>query len=299
MRAFAWFLGAIILAGIIAALLGYPLYELTTHFAHFAFHRVTSRIAMLLLIVELIFLCRHLGITRKQDFGFDLPWRRFLAQSVLWGAIGALTALLGAAFLLGGGWRVRDPAFVGGLLGYLRIFGIGLSSGIAVALLEETVFRGGLHTAVTRESGPWRAALLSAGLFAVLHLYAKARIQADELAWYSGFDLIARSFAPLAHPALIYDSLLSWLAIGLILSMTRILTGNIAVAVGLHAGWVLVLRMLQEATVSAQAGESIWVGRFDGLLGLWMVPWAIALGASLWLTRSHWAKHASRRPSGV
>jgi membrane protease YdiL (CAAX protease family) len=294
MRAFAWFLGAILLAGILAALLGYPVYQLTTHFAHFAFHRVTSRIAMLLLIVELIFLCRHLAIARKADFGFDLPWRRFLAQSVLWGAIGALSALIGAAFLLGGGWRVRDPAFIGGLSGYLRIFGIGLSSGIAVALLEETVFRGGLHTAVAREAGPRGAAWLTAALFAILHLYAKARIPADELAWYSGFDLIARSFAPLAHPALVYDSLLSWFAIGLILSMTRILTGNTAIAIGLHAGWVLVLRMLQEATVSAPLGDSIWVGKFDGLLGLWMLPWALALGVSLWLTRARWVPAASR-----
>jgi membrane protease YdiL (CAAX protease family) len=292
MRAFVWFLGAILLAGLLAALLGYPAYEFTTHFAQFAFHRVTSRIAMLLLIVELIFLCRHLQLNRKADFGFDLPWRRFVAQSVLWGLIGAASALIGAALLLGGGWRVRDPAFVGGLLGYVKIFLIGLSSGVAVALLEETVFRGGLHTAVARESGAWRAAFLSAALFAILHLYAKARIQADELAWYSGFDLIARSFAPLAHPALVYDSLLSWFAIGLILSMTRILTGNTAVAIGLHAGWVLVLRMLQEATMSAPLGESIWVGKFDGLLGLWMLPWAVGLGVSLWLTRDYWVKRA-------
>ncbi len=296
MRAFAWFLGAILLAGILAALLGYPIYQLTTHFAHFAFHRVTSRIAMLLLVVELVVLCRHLGVTRKADFGFDLPWRRFLAQSVLGGVIGALTALVGAALLVGGGWRVRDPAFLGGVSGYLRIFAVGLSSGVAVALLEETVFRGGLHTAVARESGPWRAAWLTAALFAILHLYAKARIPADELAWYSGFDLIARSFAPLAHPLLVYDSLLSWFAIGLILSMTRILAGNTAVAIGLHAGWVLVLRMLQEATVSAPLSESIWVGRFDGLLGLWMVPWAIGIGVSLWLTREQWVGRVSRGP---
>ncbi len=39
-----------------------------------------------------------------------------------------------------------------------------------------------------------------------------------------------------------------WLAVGLILSLTRVLTGNIAVAIGLHAGWVVVLRMLQEST---------------------------------------------------
>ncbi len=136
--------------------------------------------------------------------------------------------------------------------------------------------RGAMHTAIERESGPWTAALLTAPLFAVLHFFAKASIPAAQVNWGSGFDLLLRSFAPLGHPALVFDSFLAWLLVGLILSLTRVLTGNIAVAIGLHAGWVLVLRMLQEATGSGDApGYSIWVGRFDGLLGLWLLPWGV------------------------
>jgi len=78
------------------------------------------------------------------------------------------------------------------------------------------------------------------------------------------------------------------------LSLTRVLTGNIAVAIGLHAGWVLVLRMLQEGTGSGDApGYSIWVGRFDGLLGLWLLPWGVSIAAALWLTRAFWTPPAS------
>ena len=60
MRAFAWFVGAILLAGFLGALLAYPAYELTSSFASWAFHRVASRVAMLVLIAELVWLCRHL-----------------------------------------------------------------------------------------------------------------------------------------------------------------------------------------------------------------------------------------------
>ena len=131
------------------------------------------------------------------------------------------------------------------------------------------------------------AVLLTAPLFAVTHFFAKASIPPDQLHWSSGFDLLARSFAPLGHPALVIDSLLAWLAVGLILSFTRVLTGNIAVAIGLHAGWVFVLRILQESTGrGAAAPDSMWVGRFDGLLGYWLLPWAAAIGLALWLTRS-------------
>ena len=294
MRAFLWFLCAFLLAGIIAACIAYPAYEATTHFAHFAFHRVASRIAMLVLLAELFWLCRHLGLTAKRDFGFGLPWRRFIKQSLLFGMIGMLTAALGAAFLLGSGLRVRDPEFLVSAMSLVRIFAVGLSSGIAVALLEETVMRGALHTAIQRESGPWIAALLTAPFFALLHFFAKVRIPAEELGWHSGFDLLVRSFEPLAHFGLVFDAFLSWLVVGLILSLTRVLTGNIAAAIGLHAGWVIVLRMLQESTVSASAPRyAVWVGHFDGLLGLWLVPWGAAIAVALWLCRARWVPAAS------
>jgi membrane protease YdiL (CAAX protease family) len=267
----------------------YPAFELTTSFAHFAFHRVGSRIAMLVLLAELVWVCRHLKLFSKADYGYGLPWRVFLKRSILWGVIGMLSAAVGAAFLLLSGLRIKDPEFVPSALGYLRIFAVGLSSGVAVALIEETLMRGAMHTAIEREAGPWTAALLTAPLFAVLHLYAKVRIPTEELAWHSGFDLLIRSFAPLGDLSLVYDSLLSWLIVGLILSLTRALTGNIAIAIGLHAGWVVVLRMLQEATVRGNTPQfSLWVGRFDGLLGLWLVPWGLAVLAALWFTRARW-----------
>jgi membrane protease YdiL (CAAX protease family) len=293
MRAFAWFLGVIVLAGVIGASLAYPAYELTSTFAAWAFHRVASRIAMLVLVVELVWLCRHLQLTLKRDFGYGLPRRRFLGQSLLWGVIGIATASLGAAFLLFTHLRVVDAGFVPSAAGFVRIFLVGVGSGISVALIEETVFRGVMHTAIERESGPWTAALLTAPLFAVLHFFAKVRIPEADIGWGSGFDLLLLSFAPLGHPALVLDSFLSWLAVGLTLSLTRVLTGNIAVAVGLHAGWVVVLRMLQEATTSGSSpAYSAWVGRFDGLLGYWLLPWGAAIAAALWLTRSSWVPYA-------
>src|SRR3984957_15539708 len=293
MRAFAWFMGAILLAGLISALIAYPAYELTSTFATWAFHRVAGRVAMLVLVVELVWLCRHLNITRKRDFGYGLPWRQFLKVSFASGAIGMASAGVGAWFLISTQLRIISPSFAPTALNFARIFLIGLTSGVAVALIEETVMRGAMHTAIERESGPWTAALLTAPLFAVLHFTAKARIAPEDVGWGSGFDLLLRSFSPLSEPSLVFDSFLSWLIVGLILSLTRVLTGNIAVAIGLHAGWVVVLRMLQEGTVSGDApAYAFWVGRFDGLLGYWLVPWGVCIAAALWLSRAGWVPAA-------
>jgi membrane protease YdiL (CAAX protease family) len=293
MRAFARFLGAILIAGLIGAAIAYPAYELTSRFASWPFHRVASRIAMLVLAFTLAWACRRMRLGPKRDFGYGLPWARFLKLSLLWGTVGVATAGVGAAFLLWTHLRIGSSDFIPTGPNVARLLLTALGSGIAVALIEETVFRGLMHTAIERESGPWMAALLTAPLFAVLHFVAKVRIAPEDVGWGSGFDLLLLSFAPLGHPALVLDVFLSWLTVGLILSLTRALTGNIAVAIGLHAGWVVVLRMLQLCTVGGSSpAYSAWVSHFDGLLGLWLLPWGLSVAAALWFTRALWVPPA-------
>ena len=249
---------------------------------------------MLALALLLAALCRRLALGRR-DLGYGLPAGRFLAVAALWSLVGMATASLGAMFLLGTGLReFADPHAVASVAQWSRWLLSGLASGIAVALIEESVMRGAMHSAIARESGVWAAALLTAPLFAVLHFFAKASIPADQVTLGSGFALLSLSFAPLGHPALVADSFLAWLAVGLILSLTRVLTGNIATAIGLHAGWVVVLRVLQQSSVRGGGADySAWVGQFDGLLGYWLLPWAAAIGAGLWLTRAAWTPYAS------
>jgi hypothetical protein len=296
LRSFAWFVAIILLAGVIGAALSYPAYELTSAFAAFKFHRVASRIAMLVLLAGLIWLCRRLGLVTKRDYGFGLPWRRFVGTVLIWSVLGMATAGVGAAFLLATQLRVADPAFSASFAAILRVALASVASGIAVALLEETVFRGALHTAIARESGSWAAVLLIAPLFAVLHFFAKQSIPPQEVGWGSGFHLLAHSFAPLGHPGRVLDAFLSWLTVGLILGFTRVLTGNIAVSIGLHAGWVVVLRLLQQCTISGPGfAASVWVSTFDGLLGYWLVVWGIAIAVGLWLSRALWVPPARVR----
>jgi membrane protease YdiL (CAAX protease family) len=293
MRAFAWFVGTLVAAGFAAAAIAYPIFELTSRLAPWPFHRVTGRIAMLTAAAALVWLCRHLGLKTKRDLGYGLPRRRFVTVALLWGTIGVATAGVGAAFLFAAGLRIwTDSAALLSAAHALRLLSIALSSGIAVALIEETVMRGAMHTAIARESGQWGAALLTAPLFAILHFFAKAHIDAP--GWGSGFDLLARSFAPLGQPALVFDAFLAWMALSLVLSLTRVLTGNIAAAVGLHAGWVVVLRILQEGSARGMGpAHAMWVGRFDGLLGYWLLPWCAAIALGLWLTRGRWVPYAA------
>ena len=149
-----------------------------------------------------MWLCRHLKLTRQTRFWLRLALAPILKVSLLWGAIGIASAAVGAFFCCRRTAH-RWLQFTPGAPNFARIFLIGLSSGVAVALLEETVMRGAMHTAIERESGPWTAALLTAPLFAVLHFFAKARIAPQDVGWGSGFDLLQRSFAAWGQPALV------------------------------------------------------------------------------------------------
>ena len=292
MRAFAWFFATLLAAALAAAALACPVFELTSRVAPWPFHRVAARLAMLAAAAGLYWLCRRLGVASKRGLGYGLPWRRFLKVSLLWGALGVVTAGVGAGFLLAAHLRVPIQAALS-VSSTLHLLLVGLSSGVAVALIEETVMRGAMHTAIARESGELAAALLTAPLFAVLHFFARAHIAADQVHWTSGFELLAHSFAPLLSPALVLDAFLAWLAVGLLLSLTRVLTGNIAVSIGLHAGWVLVLRVLMDATAPGPGGAfSGWVGAFDGLLGYWILPWSAGIALALWLARAAWVPYA-------
>src|ERR1700728_982629 len=53
MRAFAWFLGVLVAAGLAAATIAYPVFELTSRIASWPFHRVYGRLAMLAAVAAL------------------------------------------------------------------------------------------------------------------------------------------------------------------------------------------------------------------------------------------------------
>ncbi len=99
MRAFAWFLGVLVAAGLAAASIAYPVFELTSRIAPWPFHRVYGRIALLAAVGALVFWCRRFGVANRRELGYGLPWRRFCAVAALFAAFGVVTASAGRRLL--------------------------------------------------------------------------------------------------------------------------------------------------------------------------------------------------------
>jgi membrane protease YdiL (CAAX protease family) len=150
--------------------------------------------------------------------------------------------------------------------------------GLVVAVIEETFFRGLMYRAIERESGFAAAAWCTALVYASIHFFARVKIPATEVAWDSGFRLLGGALANLSHPLIIIDSFVTLVLVGLLLALARRRTGAIAACIGLHMGWVWVIKAT--LAVSREVEPSAFshlVSRFDGYTGWLVAAWALLL----------------------
>lgn len=279
MRPFALFVALLVGALLVAAVLTYPAWWLVSLISIEPVHRVMHRIAMLIALVGLVVLTRRLGLANKNALGYGLPKRQFLAQLGI-GFVGGIALMVPlTALLLGLDIREVKPGFEGAWLGLIAG---GVLTGVTVACIEETFFRGVLFTAVARTSGAAAAVIAPSLLYASLHfLGGKLRVPADEVSWIHGFEVLSKLFERYAQPLTLVDSFLALAVLGMLLAIVRMRTGAIAACIGLHAAGVAFIAVLRQSTVvNRDAGYAQLVGSYDGVIGWAALIWFAVIGAA-------------------
>ncbi len=280
MKTLAYFTAAIAGTLLAAALLAYPVY-LGVHALNpdWAFHRIASRLWLVLVIAATWVLGRRLALSRA-DFGFGVPRRRFRRDALTGFVAGIVSMLPVAAMLALCGTRPLVWVGTGRLL---HLVLSGLLSGVAVSVVEETLFRGLLQGAVWREAGDSRigrtlAVVGVAVFYAALHFLARVSIPPSAVNPYSGLTLLASVGDDFLHFGRIGDSFAALTAVGILLSLTRLYTGSIALAIGLHAGWVMVMRITVGTTARPPDAPYAWLASAsDGFTGWLVFAWTAAL----------------------
>ncbi len=288
MRAILWFLAAILGTLVLAALAAWPVWQL----AHaiepdWPFHKVVSRFWQLLLLAGLVLAVRRLGLRGRDDWGYGLPRARFLRQFGAGLAIGLATMLPMSLAIGALGIRAIRPEFDAALL--LEGIVTGAVAGLLVAIIEETFFRGLMFRAVSRESGFALAVAATAILYSALHFLARVRMPAAEVEWNSGIELLGRAFTRFADPLSFADSFITLALVGVLLALVRARTGAIAAGIGLHMGWVAVIKATSVVTRPVEgAANAFLVSSFDGYTGWLVAGWALVMigvaRAAGWLT---------------
>ena len=282
MRALAWFLAAIFGTLLAAAVLAWPAWQFTQAIGlDFAFHRVVSRFWQLLLLAGLLLALRRLRLRGREDWGYGLPRPEFLRQAGMGLAVGIATMLPMTIAMLATGILEPRPGLDAAAV--LEAVGAGLFAGLAVAVVEETFFRGLMFRAVSRESGFAFTALTTALVYAAIHFFARTKIPADEVAWDSGFRLLGGALANFTNPLPVLGSFVTLVLVGLLLAGVRERTGAIAACIGLHMGWVCVINATKHLTLENEnAMWALLVGPFDGYTGWLVAGWAALLVLLAW-----------------
>ena len=283
MRSFAIFLGLIALGLAGIAVLGYPAWLLISPLIDNAkFHRVASRIGMLLLVVAFLLVARRLKVGDRRSLGFGLapgPFVREVAWAIMIGVALMLPVLVTMVAL-----DMRDR--IGPPLSawdWLSLMLSGLARGLVIAFLEETFIRGAMQSAITRESGAKLAIALTSLLYAATHFIGRYRVAAADVNAWSGVDLLEGALMAFAHPLDILDAFLCLTGVGILLGMVRQITGNIAACIGLHAGWVAVIYVVRESSERNAHGPALWLlSDYDGFIGWMVFFWMIAISWELW-----------------
>jgi membrane protease YdiL (CAAX protease family) len=269
---FLAFVLALLAAMFIAAVASPWVQALVAPLAVFPLHRVFSRLTMLGVVAITTWLLLRYGLAQKALLGYGTPRAVFLRRLFMGLAAGIalMVAALAPLFLLDvRDWSARVPA---DLAGWAALASKGLASGLLVALIEETFFRGALQGALQRQGATGWALFAVPVFYAAVHFLGRAAsVPYEEVNALSGFVALGGFFSTYAQPLRILDAFIALWCVGLLLALVRRRWHDIAGCIGLHAGFVAAIAVFRK--VSAPGPEGAWsflVGAFDGLLGLWI-----------------------------
>ncbi len=283
------FLMALLASMLLAAALSPSIQALLAPIDSFPLHRVYNRLTMLGVIAFTVWLLIRYRLSDRRQLGYIGPAATFLKKLGVGLLIGLAIMSLALAPLFALDLRDWNERLPGQFNSILILFLKGIGTGLSVALIEETFFRGALQGALTRH-GAWRAALFAVPAFySVVHFFGKSlRIPQDQVTASSGFDVLASYFSLLGRPSNIWDAFLALYLVGLLLAIMRHRLGDLAACIGLHAGFVAIIAVFRKVSSPSAAfanGESPWafmIGPFDGLLGLWIAVFTGAACIMAW-----------------
>lgn len=270
---------------VLTAVTSYPIFHVLEAIGlrDVAFDDMVMRLLKLYALLGLWPLLAAFGLNNRSGWGYGASrvGRGFPAGLAIGAVVGVATMALVVIVLLACGIRVLRP---GVELSPVLLAVMVLQSvfvGSIVAVMEETWFRGALHSCVAHVGNQAVAIVSIALIYGAMHFVGSdINIPADDAGWLSGTAVLFTSFDGFGNSALV-DSLFGFVAGGLLLGLVRYRTGRVAECIGIHAGWFVVVRILRYTTYpNADASWSFMIGNYNGvvglLVGLWFTMLAIA-----------------------
>lgn len=226
--------------------------------------RVTRRLLMVGAIVALIVFRKRLDIGSLATTGLRGSGRglRELLQGIALG-VGSLVLFMVLLTVLGA-WEPRESS-----KSVASVLSKSLVAGAGVGIMEEILFRGFLLQSLAVSLGARWALFWSSAFYSILHFF-RAKVYVPV-----GFDpligakTVGEFFSPLvAEPAVLLDQArwdesivpgtVGLLLVGVVLGYAFIRTKRLHMSIGLHGGWVFVLKF-QKLFIRRSGDELRWL----------------------------------------
>ncbi|MBN1269459.1 MAG: CPBP family intramembrane metalloprotease [Kiritimatiellae bacterium] len=221
------------------------------------FEEVSSRCVLIAILLGLIPALRMGGLDHigKLGLGRDPHWLRRLAGGWLLGTGSMSLLVLGGVVC--GAYRLAD-GLGADVLGRVLMY---VGAALVVGFLEEPIFRGALFGLLRRGFGLLAAAMLASLLFAIVHFAAPdPPVGVVHGRWYSGLYLLGYMFSAVDVRWGFGFMFLTLFAIGMILCLLYEHRGTLYYVIGLHAGWVWIMRLASDLFARDPARWTILFG---------------------------------------
>jgi hypothetical protein len=247
------------------------------HIAGAPFHRFLDRSFLILALAGLWPLLRALGAKSLREMGITPPYGQWnmLGGGLLLG-LGSLAMVAGIAIGFGGFHFAKTED------AHKMISTVFSAAGtaIVVAVMEEILFRGGIFGGLRRVFH-WPFALAaSSAIYALVHFLQRADL-AGAVGWNSGLVLLPRVLGGFTDFHALVPGFFTLALAGVLLALAYQRTGNLYFSIGLHAGWIFVLKIFGALTVQTPDAATWFWGTakmFDGWLAFLVL--AVFLAAS-------------------
>lgn len=259
-----YFVAVILLGAVLAPWLFWAVQEAAPRasalhvYATYPFHRIFDRAIMLVALAGLWPLLRVIGLPHWSDIGYVRAgawWRHVLAGYAL--GVATLTIMIAVIVVLGGHRLVFTKAS-GQMAGAMVKF---FFVGVAVAVIEETFFRGALQGALQRRLNVAVAVVLASAVYSAVHFLKPngVNIPANEVTWISGGKCLVWIVSQSLLQKGVFVGFVSLFLAGCVLGLAYAKTKALYLSIGLHAGWVLVNEFMRwSAAVDVTQNVASW-----------------------------------------
>ena len=252
------------------AAIAYPLHLILSNWFELEFERVVSRSVLIVAIILFMALYKKLGFTSWREIGFSTDKKQFFSDLTKGIAFGMLIMFPVIAGLLITENRVLDTDLDTSTLNIVDQIVTALIAGLIIALIEETLFRGAMLSAIKKHGSALLAIVSTSLIYASVHfIEPNIDYEANSLHWASGLVLAKDALSSVLEINRIADSFIALFLAGVLLALVRIRSQRIALCMGIHAGWVLAIKTFKSFTDSnAQSEYAFLTGSYDKVIGL-------------------------------